>query len=156
MKRLLIVITILVLMVSFAGCANESAEDLRTEIKLLKNERNALQNEVVAIKSAITTLSEDKTYMEKISDGSDAKFILTLELKQSHFTLDLGEHLKDEMNSVEFDIAVDKELYDNQNVGEELLKEFRKGSFILYGSIGEWRITVKDKRIEYIDESEGE
>lgn len=52
------------------------------------------------------------------------------------------------MNAVEFNIVVDKRFYDDINVNDELLKEFRGGSFLTEGSIGNWKITVIDKFIK--------
>lgn len=71
--------------------------------------------------------------------------VLTLELSQSHFSLSIGTHLKDAMNKATFDIPVDREFFDQVKVGDVLTKEFRTGSFILYGSFGDWVVKVKNK-----------
>jgi len=54
------------------------------------------------------------------------------------------------MNAVTFDIAVDEEFYNEQEVNAELLRSFRGGSFIMNNTLGSWSISVVDKRIEYV------
>ena len=70
-----------------------------------------------------------------------------LEMKQSHFTLDIGKHLKDAANAVSFPIEASKEFYEGVTEGTVLSDEFRKGSFWTEGSIGSWTITVVKKQI---------
>lgn len=82
------------------------------------------------------------------SDGKSPRYILTLKLKQSHFTLDLFEHAKDAMNAIEFDIPVDAEFYHSVSVGTKVVDEFRAGSFIMNGSFGDWDMTVVNKQIK--------
>jgi len=77
-----------------------------------------------------------------------ARCVLTLELKQVHYTLDLGEHLKDSLNTATFDIPVDREFYMAVKVGDVLNDRFRTGSLILRGSFGKWKVSVKGKREE--------
>jgi hypothetical protein len=72
---------------------------------------------------------------------------MRVRLKQSHFTLDIGEHIKDEINAIEFDLPVDKEFYDHCSVGTELVDDFRYGSFIMNGSFGKWDMHVVDKKV---------
>lgn len=82
-----------------------------------------------------------------IEDG-ETKYFVTINIAQSHFTLDLMEHLKDSMNDVNIEIMVDKDYYDSVEIGENLEDSFRWGSFIRSGSIGSWDIKVADKRTE--------
>lgn len=74
--------------------------------------------------------------------------VLTLELKQVHYTLNMWEHAKDAINAATFDIPVDREFYDSVKVGDVLSDKFRTGSLILRGSFGKWKISVKQKREE--------
>jgi hypothetical protein len=67
------------------------------------------------------------------------------ELRQSHFTLSLKQHLSDEWNKVKFEIPVDKEYYDSLSVGSEIIDEFRVGSWIMKGSFGNWKMKVINK-----------
>lgn len=75
------------------------------------------------------------------------QYVVTLEIKQSHFTLDPFEVLKDNMNAIELPILVSKEYYEAVEVGTVLDNSFRVGSFIMNGSIGNWNITVIKKEI---------
>lgn len=77
--------------------------------------------------------------------GND-RFLL-LELKESHFSLDIGKHIKNSLNSVEFIMPVSKEYYDAAKIGENILegKGFRGASLFFSGSISNYKITVLDK-----------
>ncbi len=73
------------------------------------------------------------------------KYVVEFELRQSHFSLDIGKHLKDAMNKITFQLPVDKEFFDSISIGDMVLDKFRAGSAILYGSFGSWKMTVKNK-----------
>lgn len=145
MKKIVAFIVALCICISLVGCASEEemlnkdivklenrVSELKSEISNLETKRNALLNEVADI---------------KIENGT-AKYIITFNIKQSHFTLDIGQHLKDEMNDISIQIPVDKEYYDNVKVGDTIADNFRIGSFIFKGSFGNWDITVEDKCIQ--------
>ena len=147
MKKILTIILVVCIIALFAlvGCANEeeklSAEivekrttvlELEKEVSALIRERNALKNEITDI---------------KVESGT-AKYVVTFNISQSHFTLDLSQHLKDAMNDISIQIPVDKEYYDSVNVGDVIDDSFRMGSFIFKGSFGNWNITVEDKCIQ--------
>jgi hypothetical protein len=51
------------------------------------------------------------------------------------------------MNAIEFDIPVDKDFYDEVKIGDEILDDFRMGSFIMNGSFGDWKMEVTHKRM---------
>jgi hypothetical protein len=72
--------------------------------------------------------------------------VVTLELSQTHYTLDIWEHLKDAANAVEFDIPVDCDYYNTLRVGEELEDSFRMGSLLIRGSFGDWNVEVVKKK----------
>ena len=137
-KGVTVVLMFIILCSVFTGCADEEAMlnsdlvSLRTEVANLKAERDNLKKEVVNIKI----------------ENNIAKYVLTLTIKQSHFTLDLSQHLKDSMNELEIQIPVDKEYFDSLEVGDTIADDFRMGSFIFCGSFGNWDITVKDKTIQ--------
>lgn len=145
MKRIIIIVMALCICISFMGCATEEevlnsniaeletrVSELKSEISNLETERNALANEITDI---------------KIENGT-AKYVVTFNIKQSHFTLDIGQHLKDEMNAISIQIPVDKEYYDSVEVGDTIADDFRMGSLVLYSSFGSWDITVEDKSIQ--------
>lgn len=146
MKRKIFTLCIIAIFcMSLVGCASEE-EVLNDNIDQLKSEKALLQNEVSALKTERDTLKNEVTDI-KVENGT-AKYIITFSLKQSHFTLDIGEHLKDSMNEITIQIPVDKEYYDSVNVGDKIADDFRVGSLIMSGSFGNWNITVKDKEIQ--------
>lgn len=120
-----------------AGCSQDEANQKR--IAEQKAEIALLDKELSGLKSQITDI--------KIDNGT-AKYVLTLKIKQTHFTLDLDTHIKDSMNAIEIQIPVDKEYYDSLKVGTVIDDTFRVGSLVLYGSIGNWNIEVIDKEVK--------
>lgn len=152
MKKVLVFVFVMVLIL-LTGC--QTQEGLTEKINQLKVEKNALSQEVRDLNSSKETLNQEISKLQQtkqvevnIENGIPPMYILTLEVKQSHFSLDLEQHLKDAMNKTEFNITVDKRLYDEQEVGSELLREFRGGSFFMSGSMGDWVVTVVDKQIK--------
>ena len=111
---------------------NEEIDGLKVEISELENQRDLLKSEIVDI---------------KVENGT-AKYIVTFNIKQNHFTLDLSEHMKDEMNDISIQIPVDKEYYDSVEVGDTIADDFRMGYLVMKGSFGNWDITVEDKEIQ--------
>lgn len=75
-------------------------------------------------------------------------YLLTLELKQSHFALDFSAAIKDDMNAVKFQIPVSKEYFDILTEGQLILDKFREGSFWVDGSCGNWNVTVIKKEVK--------
>jgi hypothetical protein len=70
-----------------------------------------------------------------------------LELRQSHFNLSIGDHIKDAANAVKFDWDVPGNVYQNLNVGDDLIEHgFRAGSLIMKGSVGSWHLKVIEKK----------
>ena len=120
------------------GCG-DNREYLNTEIDGLKVEISELENQRDLLKSEIVDI--------KVENGT-AKYIVTFNIKQNHFTLDLSEHMKDEMNDISIQIPVDKDYYDSVNIGDTITDDFRMGSLIMKGSFGNWDITVENKEIQ--------
>ena len=120
------------------GCG-DNREYLNAEIDGLKDEISELENQRDLLKSEIVDI--------KVENGT-AKYIITFNIKQNHFTLDLSEHMKDEMNDISIQIPVDKDYYDSVNIGDTITDDFRMGSLIMKGSFGNWDITVENKEIQ--------
>ena len=120
-----------------AGCSDnneyliEQKEELISEIAELEEEKDLVKSEIAHIK-------EEK--------GIE-KYIVTFRIKQTHVSLNIGTHLKDEMNQITVEIPVDREYYEAISVGDVIADEFRMGSFVLKGSFGSWKITVENKTI---------
>lgn len=85
--------------------------------------------------------------LKEVSYSSGVYYILTLEISQSHFSLDLTEHLKDAVNKLTIEIPVDKDYYDSVQIGKEIADNFRIGSLVFKGSIGKWKVKVINKKV---------
>lgn len=136
MKKYAIVL-IAMIAITLSGCSktetvtNEDVAKLESEIVQLEAERDRLNEEILDTKI----------------DNNLAKYVIAFNIKQTHFTLDIGEHLKDAMNDISIEIPVDKEYYDSVEVGDTIDDSFRVGSFIWKGSFGNWKVTVESKDI---------
>ena len=136
MKKYIIAL-IVIIAVTLSGCSetetvtNEDITKIESEIAQLEAERDRLNEEILNTKI----------------DNGLAKYVITFNIKQSHFSLDLGEHLKDAMNDISIEIPVDKEYYDSVEVGDVIDDSFRMGSFIWKGSFGNWKVTIESKDI---------
>lgn len=139
MKKIFIAITLAAMMlIMLTGCGEsdvyleQKCDDLRAEIAALTEQKAAIEDEIVEAKEINGT----------------AKYVVTFRIKQSHFTLDIGEHIKDSMNEITFDVLVDKEYYDSVSVGSTINEDFRMGSLIMHGSFGNWKVTVDKKEVQ--------
>lgn len=117
-----------------------------------KSQRKSYNKEVVQLKERIKELHEEIRYLEEKktslkAENSIEEYIITVEIRQKHYTLDFTEHIKDKINAIEIDIPVTKEFYDSVNVGDVLNDTFRMGSFIVHGSVGKWEITIINKEV---------
>ena len=132
-----VVVLIAMIAIILSGCSktetvmNEDNAKIESEIAQLEVERDRLNEEILNTKI----------------DNGLAKYVITFNIKQTHFTLDIGEHLKDAMNDISIEIPVDREYYDSVEVGDTIDDSFRVGSFIWKGSFGNWKVTVESKDI---------
>lgn len=127
MRRIIeLCMVIPMLLAILAGCSSASAttktEEMRQEV------------------------AEPEAVEEAPADWSE-KYIVTFRIKQSHFTLDISEHIKDSMNEITFEVPVDKEYYDSVSVGTVINDDFRMGSLIMHGSFGKWKVAIDQKEI---------
>lgn len=147
MKKLLL-LTLLA-----ASCCRQPQE-IADSIKLLESKEYTLQESIQQLKlikselsAKIDNLKSDHEVLTAMKAGKSISYILKIKGEQSRFSLDIGEHMKDAMNAFDFEIPVSKEFYEEQEIGENVSKSFRGGSFILNGSFGSFNLTVKEKRI---------
>lgn len=138
MKKLFtITIGIAIMLAILTGCCDndeyleQKCEELRTEIVALQEQKATIETEIIDVKETNGT----------------AKYVVTFRIKQSHFTLDIGEHIKDAMNEITIEIPVDKEYYDSVAVGNTVNDDFRVGSLIMHGSFGNWNVLVERKEV---------
>lgn len=136
-KFFTITIGIAIMLAILTGCCDndeyleQKCEELRTEIVALQDQKATIETEIIDAKEINGT----------------AKYVVTFRIKQSHFTLDIGEHIKDAMNEITIEIPVDKEYYDSVSVGNTVNDDFRVGSLIMHGSFGNWKVTVEKKEV---------
>lgn len=110
----------------------------------LELERSQLQTEIETLQTEVDTLQKTRA---GLIQKDDIIYVIELEISQSHFSLDLGEHLKDSMNEITIPIQVSEEYYYSVKEGDTLSDEFRVGSLLFKGSIGSWDIKVAQKQI---------
>lgn len=116
---------------SEGAMCQEEYERLSVEVENLREEKEQLQTEIIGIKK----------------EHGLEKYIITFKISQSHFTLDISEHIKDSMNDIEIQIPVDKEYYDSLEIGDTVDDSFRIGSLVMKSSWGSWNVKVIDKEI---------
>lgn len=136
-KNLLLISMGIVIAIGTMGCG--------TNEKTLSNRSNELQAEIQELEIQKETLENQIVDMKE--EKGIAKYVVTFEIKQSHFSLDVTKHIKDAMNAIEIEIPVDKEYYDNVDVGDTINNDFRVGSMVMKGSFGSWDVIVKGKDI---------
>jgi hypothetical protein len=112
----------------FFSCGGDAAELER------------LQNENLELKAQLQELNAAQS-------AKKVRYILKIRLKQANFSLSIKKHIKNAVNAIDFELPVDKDFYDSVSKGTEIVDKFRFGSFVLYGSFGDWEMTVKDKEI---------
>lgn len=137
-------IIILLLLISplLCGCSSKEENErneLKEEIKELKEEKSKLQDEVKYINDNLDELKDENNLKQ---------YVLTLNISQVHYSLNLEDHLKDSMNNIDIEIPVSKQYYDNVEKGTVISDDFRIGSFLFKGSFGSWEIKVIDKEIK--------
>ena len=152
MKKLLI---FLALTVSFISCGENYH---RTQISELKQEHKTLSTQVSTLRNSCDNLRQSQHYLsaqvreletEKraLSNGYEPNYILTLEIKQTTYTLDIGEHIKNSINAISMQIPVSKKFYNSVKIGTRISNDFKYGSLVFNGDFSELKVTVKDKQI---------
>lgn len=134
MRRLTLIMVLLTSIMLLTGCGNAD----------LEFERSQLQTEIETLQTEVDTLQKTRA---GLIQKDDIIYVIELEISQSHFSLDLGEHLKDSMNEITIPIQVSEEYYYSVEEGDTLSDEFRVGSLLFKGSIGSWDIKVAQKQI---------
>ncbi len=135
-----VTIFILVLCLLLTACSKE-----QSEVMSLAMQKSELETEIETLKKDLEYFKQNIDTFK--SENNVETYVVTLKIKQSHFSLDLSKHIKDKLNEITLDIPVSKQFYDSVQVGSVLDDTFRMGSFLFTGSIGSWGITIDNKQI---------
>lgn len=111
MKKL---VFFLALILSLISCGENYH---RTQISELKQEHKTLSTQVSNLRNSCDNLRQSQHYLsaqvreletEKraLSNGHEPSYILTLEIKQATYTLNVGEHIKNSINAISLQIPV--------------------------------------------------
>lgn len=132
----------------------ETKEEVQSAVSRLKIERTVLQVELSKLNLEVLSKQNDINLLEEklkelhfLSEGNDPKYILKIHLQQSHMSLSISDHIKDSMNAIDFEMPVDKDFYHQVKAGDKIVDKFRSGSFVLYGKLGSWDMSIKSKEI---------
>lgn len=152
MKNLKTIFGALLIIITLISC--ESKESVQSDIDKLRSERLRLRNSVRSQQNAVVRLNDElNAYNEKIREAKiltsekEPQYIVKFELKQSRFSLKISNHIKDEMNAIQFEMPVSREFYNSIHNGQNIVDEFRSGSIILKGSFSKWKLKVINKTI---------
>lgn len=139
--------------VIFTACyTDDDKARLQAECKALVQQKENLQSTVSRLNDNISYLSSQvrdlQVQKSAYETGREIKYIVKFRIKQSTFTLDIGEHIKNGMNAIELELPVSKSFYDRVSVGTEISKSFKMGSLLFNGDFSNLHMTVTGKRIE--------
>jgi hypothetical protein len=169
MRKLFIILALLALLV---GCNGDEIKKLKAEnasvtaklkksndtirmynmpledIEIKRQTVLSIQSQIKQGHKTLGMLKHDTNWVKYINSGKEPAYILTLKFKKKRVNpFDVGGAIKDEMNSFEFDIPVDKRFYDKQRVGATVADKFKTASFFLGGKMQSLGITVVNKRM---------
>ena len=93
-------------------------------------------------------VSNLRTEKSAFTSGYEPVYLLTLEIKQSTFTLDPAEHAKNAINAITLQIPVSYTFYNKVSIGQNISEEFKYGSLILNGDFSKLKVKVKNKEVK--------
>lgn len=150
MKKFLMFIA---LAITLTACyTDEDKAKLQAECKALTQQKVNLQSTISRMNDNISILNTQihdlRLQKNSLETGREIKYIVKFRIKQSTFTLDIGEHIKNGMNAIELELPVSKSFYDRVSVGTEISKSFKMGSLLFNGDFSNLHMTVTGKRME--------
>jgi len=129
----------------------QAEEQLEIKLAVLMKECNQELAKIESLRNDIADyeyqIQEASNTINVYNQGREPQYIVKFNLRQSHFSLDLVKRAKDAINAIEFELPVNKEFYNSIEIGTQVIDKFRVGSLILYGSIGNWHMSVINKEI---------
>lgn len=129
MKRFLVFAMFAVI---FTACYTDNDKNrLQLECKALAQQKENLQSTVSRLNNSKTSLLKQihdlQIQKSAYETGREIKYIVKFRIKQSTFTLDIGEHIKNGMNAIELELPVNKSFYDKVSIGTEISNSFKMG-----------------------------
>jgi cell division protein FtsB len=120
----------------------------------LMNERKQLEVEVNGNRNINEQLKhQHKALVEQINKDNFALavsrtiYIVKIKIHQTTYTLDIGEHIKNKINDIEFEIPVDKAYYDKCSIGQKVSDPGLKlGSLLVNGDFSKLKVKITGKR----------
>lgn len=136
---------VLFILISMSVVFNSCNKQTRNQE--LRIERHELMHDVDSLRKEKELLEETIGELNIIGTGREPQYIVTFRIKQATFTLNIAEHIKNEMNSIDMDIPVTKGFYDKLKTGQDITNDFKYGSLIMDGDFSKLHVTVKNKKI---------
>ena len=151
MKKLLLIVCVTFMT---SACFNQSDyvqlqknySELHTKKQTLEREVKHELNNLSNIRQQVRELERQQNAMIQ---GKRPLYIVKFKIKQSTFTLNPMEHIKNQVNAIEFELPVEKSFYDNVNIGTDITGAFKYGSLIFNGDFSTLHTKVTGKRVEY-------
>jgi len=143
----------LALIVTATSCyTSEDQKRLQQECKDLQIQKTNLQNQidlksqtVYNLRQQVADLTKEKSALQS---GMEPKYIVKFKIKQGTFTLDIFEHIKNEMNAIEIEVPVHKDFYNRLSIGQDITDSFKWGSLVMDGDFSSLHMKVVGKRVE--------
>ena len=119
--------------------SNTKTLEFQNKIDSQKSTLNKLESSIIETKESLNSMCLLRTdYLKEVE-------LLRAEKKGKIITYFIEIELNKNSDSVKFSIPVDREYYNQLEIGETLLNEFRECSFLIEGSTGGWETKVTRK-----------
>jgi hypothetical protein len=137
----------------FTACyTDEDQKRLQEDCAALQHQKEYLNGQVGHLEGQVATLnqkvSELNSERRALQGGREPRYIVKFKIKQGTFTLDIFEHIKNEMNSIEIEVPVCREYYNRLSIGQDMTDAFKWGSLVMDGDFSTLHMRVVGKRIE--------
>ena len=127
--------------------SRERNNRLMNERKQLEVEINGNRNINEQLKHQHQVLSEQINKDNFALASSKTIYIVKIKIHQTTYTLDIGEHIKNKINDIVFEIPVDKAYYDRCSIGQKVSDPGLKfGSLLMDGDFSKLNVKIIGKR----------
>lgn len=123
----------------------EDCKALQSQKAYLEGQVGHLNDQVISLNQKVSELNSERRALQ---GGREPRYIVKFKIKQGTFTLDVFEHIKNEMNSIDIEVPVCREYYNRLSVGQDLTDAFKWGSLVMDGDFSTLHMRVVGKRIE--------